>query len=263
MNHDATLSVSGSTAGYNPRAACPHLRQKTRLVRVDAARSGSTTADAFASYILDGEHPCVMARSLLNRDQVFIASYAALGDEASYATVCRDLYEVLSISKSEGKLNSFAAVFPDKAFRTEQAFERALWEQLNGMHEFDRKVFSWDSSVSNDVQSPEFSFSLGGVAWFVVGLHPRASRKSRRFEAPTLIFNRHAQFEVLRQEGRYETLRDRIRQRDIQLQGAINPMLKDHGEASEAIQYSGRAVEGDWRCPFAHAQEPSVKERTA
>ena len=89
------------------------------------------------------------------------------------------------------------------------------------------------------------------------------SRKSRRFEAPTLIFNRHAQFEALRQEGRYETLRDRIRRRDIQLQGAINPMLKDHGEASEAIQYSGRAVEGDWRCPFAHAQEPSVTQRTA
>ena len=95
-------------------------------------------------------------------------------------------------------------------------------------------------------------------------LAPHApSRKSRRFEAPTLIFNRHAQFEVLRQEGRYETLRDRIRQRDIQLQGSINPMLKDHGEASEAIQYSGRAVEGEWRCPFAHGQEPSVKERTA
>jgi len=27
-------------------------------------------------------------------------------------------------------------------------------------------------------------------------------------------------------------------------------MLAAHGEASEARQYSGRAVEADWVCPF-------------
>jgi FPC/CPF motif-containing protein YcgG len=85
----------------------------------------------------------------------------------------------------------------------------------------------------------------------VVGLHPLSSRKARQFKTPTLIFDRHARFEVLREEGRYDNLRDHIRQRDIQLQGSVNPMLEDHGEASEAMQYSGRAVAGDWPCPFA------------
>ena len=32
---------------------------------------------------------------------------------------------------------------------------------------------------------------------------------------------------------------------------------------AERIIERERAVEGDWRCPFAHAQEPSVTQRTA
>ncbi|MNR56963.1 YqcI/YcgG family protein [compost metagenome] len=45
-------------------------------------------------------------------------------------------------------------------------------------------------------------------------------------------------------------MQDAIRTRDIALQGSINPVLARFGEASEARQYSGRAVEADWQCPF-------------
>ena len=38
--------------------------------------------------------------------------------------------------------------------------------------------------------------------------------------------------------------------RDEAIAGSRNPMLARHGEASEARQYSGRAVDPDWRCPF-------------
>jgi FPC/CPF motif-containing protein YcgG len=65
------------------------------------------------------------------------------------------------------------------------------------------------------------------------------------------VFNPHAQFEQLRAQGRYQPLRDRIRARDVALQGHVNPMLVDHGRESEAKQYSGRVVDADWRCPFA------------
>jgi len=252
MNQDAIPGAVGIAARSNPLVACPHLTQKKRLLRVDPDASGETTANAFGSYVLDGEHPCVMARSVVNKKEVFLASYGELGDEDNCAAVCQDIYELVSISKAEGSLNSLAAVFPAKAFHTERAFEQALWDQLEGMHEIDRKRFSWDPCVSQDPKSPDFSFSVGGVAWYVVGLHPQSSRKSRQFKAPALIFNRHARFEVLREEGRYDNMRDRIRERDIQLQGCVNPMLKNHGEASEAIQYSGRAVDDDWQCPFAH-----------
>lgn len=65
-----------------------------------------------------------------------------------------------------------------------------------------------------------------------------------------LVFNLHEQFEKLRAEGRYERMRERILDRDLAIAGSLNPMLARHGEASEARQYSGRAVEPDWGCPF-------------
>ena len=64
-----------------------------------------------------------------------------------------------------------------------------------------------------------------------------------------MVFNLHDQFERLRRDGLYEKLRGAILQRDQALDGSINPMLARHGELSEARQYSGRAVNDDWRCP--------------
>ena len=57
-----------------------------------------------------------------------------------------------------------------------------------------------------------------------------------------LVFNLHSQFEELKASGRYDHMRDLIRGRDVELQGSVNPMVADHGEQSEARQYSGRAV---------------------
>ena len=45
----------------------------------------------------------------------------------------------------------------------------------------------------------------------------------------------------------------------MQLQGSINPMLSDFGEATEARQYSGRAVEDDWRAPFAAGETGDLR----
>ena len=65
-----------------------------------------------------------------------------------------------------------------------------------------------------------------------------------------MVFNLHDQFEQLREKGRYEKMRQTILERDRKLAGDINPMLKRHGEASEARQYSGRCVPEDWTPPF-------------
>jgi FPC/CPF motif-containing protein YcgG len=64
------------------------------------------------------------------------------------------------------------------------------------------------------------------------------------------VFNLHDQFERLREEGRYERMRERIIERDVAIAGSVNPMLARHGEASEARQYSGRKVSENWTCPF-------------
>jgi FPC/CPF motif-containing protein YcgG len=97
-------------------------------------------------------------------------------------------------------------------------------------------------------------------------MHAYSSRFARRFAWPTLIFNPHEQFERMRQDGTWRRMRETIRQRDVMLQGNVNPMLSDFGETSEAQQYSGRVVEKVWHpqfkqerppartsgCPFAH-----------
>ncbi len=104
--------------------------------------------------------------------------------------------------------------------------------------------------MNADPDNPHFSLSFGGEGFFLVGLHPRASRPARRFSSPVFVFNLHAQFDRLREEGRYESLRSAILERDEALAGSTNPMLARHGEASEARQYSGRAVDETWKCPF-------------
>jgi FPC/CPF motif-containing protein YcgG len=81
-------------------------------------------------------------------------------------------------------------------------------------------------------------------------MHPESSRIARKFRWPTLVFNPHEQFEQLRVDGKWKRLQHTIRERDLQLQGSINPMLSDFGEATEARQYAGRAVAANWRAPF-------------
>src|SRR5690606_17759944 len=108
-----------------------------------------------------------------------------------------------------------------------------------------------------DPEDPHFSLSFGNEAFFVVGLHPGASRPARRFRRPAMVFNLHDQFEPLRSEGRYERMSEVILERDEKLAGSRNPMLARHGTVSEARQYSGRKVSEDWSCPFRDPREPA------
>ena len=126
-----------------------------------------------------------------------------------------------------------------------------MWQRIQSFADKDAWLGqAYDHRVSADPQDPHFSLSFGGEAFFVVGLHPNASRPARRFPQPTLVFNLHDQFEKLREEGRYERMREKILARDEALAGDTNPMLGRHGETSEAAQYSGRLVGADWQCPF-------------
>ena len=132
----------------------------------------------------------------------------------------------------------------------ELTFERRLWDTLQQLHDMDALFHGWDKTVALDTADPNFSFSFGQTALFVVGMHAASSRATRRFSWPTLIFNPHDQFETLRRAGRYARFQEGIRRAERALQGDHNPMLATFGERSEASQYSGRKVGADWRCPF-------------
>lgn len=201
--------------------------------------------------ILGEGYPCVGARSAFNRRNYRVGLYAGLGSPNAALVLCHDLYEFCrEFPKVGDDFVTFIAGFTDSEIDSEAHYEQLIWRQLQLMHEIDRRHFGWDSSVSADPADPQFSFSIGGRAFFIVGLNPRASRKSRTTTRPILVFNLHEQFERLRARGKFEKFMKMIRARDIAYQGNLNPMLKVFGESSEARQYSGRAVPDDWVCPF-------------
>lgn len=206
---------------------------------------------AFRSFVLDEQFPCLGARSAIQRGSYRIGAYARLDDPDVTEGLARDLYAFAAERRGfESDFTSFIAVFRERVEASEEAFEHALWAQLQRLHDVDARYHPWDSRVSDDPADPQFSFSVAGNAFFVVGLHPASSREARRFSWPALIFNAHQQFEHLRIDGRFSGLQKQIRARDLRLNGNLNPNLDDYGQHSEARQYSGRPTSEEWACPF-------------
>jgi FPC/CPF motif-containing protein YcgG len=197
--------------------------------------------------------PCVGAKAALRRHQLEILVVPDIRYAGSDRLVTRRLQDFAVRHDEDGKMFvSFAVIFQNDADLSEIEFETHLWQRLAAFHAIDREEFQWDPAVDSDPQSPHFSLSIGGKGFFVVGLHPNASRVARRFKHPTLVFNLHAQFEKLRDDGRYEIIREKTIERDVALHGSANPMLARHGHGPAAAQYSGRHVDTDWKCPFKH-----------
>jgi uncharacterized protein len=203
--------------------------------------------------VLNPAFPCLGARAAFNQGMYRFGMYAALASDEATTALRDDLLAFVAEQSAMGSaFTTFIASFDGPLPRDEADFERLLWEQLSRLTACD--VAAWDTAVSSDPDDPRFSFSFGGRAFFLVGLHPGSSRWARRFAWPTIVFNAHHQFEHLRATGRYVRLQAAIRGRDVALQGSPNPNLAAFGTASEARQYSGRAVEPDWRCPFRAAR---------
>ncbi|WP_449411481.1 guanitoxin biosynthesis heme-dependent pre-guanitoxin N-hydroxylase GntA [Methylobacterium komagatae] len=220
------------------------------------------SAQAFREFIQDPPFPCVGAKSALSRGRlrIVVARDITSGwdDMRIYPAL---LSFIASYREAPDLFQSFAVVFEGPGAISEETFEASLWARAQSLSDKDSWLGQpYDGRVAADPDNPHFSLSFGGEAFFVVGLHPGASRPARRFPSPVMVFNLHAQFERLRAEGRYEKLRSSILQRDEALAGSTNPMLSRHGEASEARQYSGRQVGPDWRCPFTPRREADPTE---
>ena len=212
--------------------------------------------DELLEQVLGEGYPCVGARSAFNRRLYRFGRYAEIGADAAARAVCHDLYEFsYEMGEMDSAFVTFIATFGQPNVTSEAHFERLMWAHMQQMHEIDVHFFAWDPAVSRNPEDERFSFSIGGRAYFVVGMNPLASRNARQFPHAALVFNLHQQFERLRERGKYESMRNMIRARDMAFQGSINPVLLDFGNASEARQYSGRALEDNWRCPFRPADE--------
>lgn len=210
--------------------------------------------DRFGSFVRDRGFPCVGAKAALSRGT--LRTLVAWSIESAWddVRIHRALLDwAFEYRRDPGLFRSLAVIFAnDEDALDESRFEAALWNRIQSLSDKDAWLQQpYDQRVSQDPSDSHFSLSFGGEAFFVVGMHPGASRPARRFERPVMVFNLHDQFEQLRADGRYETMRETILERDVSLAGDINPMLARHGDSSEAAQYSGRKVGPDWRCPFS------------
>lgn len=226
---------------------------KSRLY-VGGAPADSMMEDvhsAFRAFLHDPDFPCLGAKSLLNQESYRFGFYHSLASPESTEQLANDLYGFIEERPSiEGDFASFIACFQEPKVLTPKEFEIALWEQLKALHEVDADRHHWAKNVGSDPADANFSYSFGEQPFFVVGLSPSSQRWARRFPWPILVFNDHDQFQRLRDEHRFERLKDTIRERDERLHGSPNEMLEDYGGAhSEARQYAGRRVGPNWRCP--------------
>jgi FPC/CPF motif-containing protein YcgG len=218
--------------------------------------------DSVRALVLNEHFTCVGAKSALRHRAYRFGFYPPLGSPDAAAGVADDLATfVREAAALDGEFSTFIASFDGPAIADEPSFERLLWTTLQQVHDLDAARHAWDPAVSADPEDPAFSFSLAGTAFFVVGLHAAASRATRRFAWPTLVFNPHRQFEQLKAHGRYTRFQQVIRTAERTLQGDVNPMLADFGSRSEAAQYSGRRVGADWKCPFHAHPAPARSEK--
>ena len=214
-------------------------------------------AQAFEAFVRDPGFPCVGAKSAVARSQINIVIARDITSAWDDLRIHPGLFEAARRFAVDPTLfQSFVVVFEGPRSLTELEFEQAMWDRIQSLSDKDAwQGLDYDATVDPDPDSPHFSLSFGGEAFFAVGMHPGASRPARRFQTPAIVFNVHRQFEMLRSAGTYEKLRASILERDRTLAGSENPMLARHGESSEARQYSGRVVEETWSCPYeAHTR---------
>lgn len=223
----------------------------------------SRVIEDYLSFISNPHFPCVAARAAYSQKQIrcFVAGHMAC---PAFDRIILDfIYAFVDDYHNEKNLyHSVTIIFEGPVITTEEYFDQLLWQRLQALSDLDAEAYPYDKRVSSDPSSPHFSYSLKQEAFYVIGLHPASSRIARRFSYPTLVFNPHQQFEMLRQQHHYESMKQTVRNREIKLCGSINPMLDDYGSSSETLQYSGRRYDATWKCPI-QISHGTTKHNTA
>jgi uncharacterized protein len=224
---------------------------RAELIITEVESQADEVGDALKEFVVSSRFSCVGGKAAYKRGAVVHRHYGRLADPEECHLTYHDLVQFAEDGDGIDKYYAtFAASFETPRQISEIEFEELLWRELQLLHVIDRIHYRWAPGTSSDPASGTFAYSVGGKAFFVVGLHPNSSRHTRRFDFPALIFNSHIRVDRLKETGTFERMRRVVRRNEMNLQGSLNPMLSDFGDLSESRQYSGRAVERDWRCPF-------------
>ena len=219
--------------------------------------------EEFQSFLRAPGFPCVGAKSALAAGKI----ETVIARDMRSAWDDLRLHERLAafsakLDETHDGFRSFIVLFEEPRRLDEKEFDALLWARLQSLRDKDHWLsYPYDARVARDPDRPDFAYSIGGQGYFVVGMHPGASRLSRRTPMPALAFNPFSQFEQLRRAGKYDRMSAVVRTRDAQLCGSPNPMLAHHGESSAARQFSGVMVDETWECPLTTRPAPAPSVR--
>ena len=203
--------------------------------------------EQFRAAILSSAFPCLGGAGAVRRGDYRFGVYDSLGSEAAVARCTHDLRRFVDeLPVGASGVAVYVAVFEGEVFLSDVDFEHALWAQLRGLDAVERRG-ARPRACPAYVDEGDPGFVFAGREFFVVGLHPGASRWARRFAWPTLVFNSLSHVPPLKRSGKYDRMQGRILARDRRLHGVEYASL----EASQRAQFSGRQVGPDWTCPVA------------
>jgi uncharacterized protein len=195
--------------------------------------------EQYKSFIYRQEYPCIAAKEAVRKQRVkvFVAGHMACPKDDR--AILDFMYNFVDeYRNSQDFFHSAAVIFEGPSdLPSEEVFEAMLFQRLQSLADIGSKEYAYDKRVSSDPTSRDFSFSIKEEAFYIIGLHPKSSRAARKFDHPTMVFNPHQQFEVLRKL-------------DTAYSGSVNPMLQDFGNSPEVFQYSGRKLDQSWQCPL-------------
>lgn len=200
--------------------------------------------------VLDTPFPCTGARAAVRNSSYLFNLYADMTSPDSIAHLSADLRYFAQVRGELGDFYSFVASFIEPArIDREQVWDGLVWSVLQQLHDLDD--LPWDGRFSTDPRDPDFALSVAGCGHLVVSLYPGATRYSRRFAWPTLVFNPLEQDRAnFPDDASFTRFRDTIRARDVRLQGSVNPSLPATLDDPQAPGFSGTPVGPDWTCPL-------------
>src|SRR5688500_9758515 len=146
----------------------------------------------FQNFINDETYPCVAARAALTRDHIpcLVADHMACPKDD--LRILHFVYDFVKEYRSaNAALYSAAVIFRLPEVTSEEIFDNLLWQRLQSLSHMDARHHDYDKRVNSSPSNADFSFSLGGEAFFIIGLNPSSERRSRKFKYPAMVFNPH------------------------------------------------------------------------
>ncbi|NQV91781.1 YqcI/YcgG family protein [Candidatus Woesearchaeota archaeon] len=202
---------------------------------------------AFEKFVNQDAFVCIMGKMAVGNGNYQFKKNGNMTHFQTAAMLCEALYvfiEERGIAQfsnenlSKNNYISFVAEFSNQNFSCEGEAAYSLHTLLYNMHQYDKnKGHRWFEGVSANPKSQDFSYCIGGEAFFIPFFHNQSAYGQRRYNHPLLVFNSHRMFQILRENGTFTKIRNKIRKKGIQEYAEVPKLLSDFGQGLEFPQY--------------------------